>query len=160
LKHLETRYGLLDGIVFSGGEPTMQSALYDAIKTVKNMEFAVGLHSGGAYPDALARVLPLINWIGFDIKATPDFYEKITNNPSSWNNAKRSIELVLNAVQNSDLGVQFRTTVDPTVMNESDVEELKAWTKAQGINDLVLQEVRDMGVNDEYKEKLLHLKNS
>ncbi|MDR2748515.1 MAG: hypothetical protein LBB10_01260, partial [Bifidobacteriaceae bacterium] len=99
----------------------------------------------------------LINWIGFDIKAAPNLYEKITNNPSSWDNAKQSIELVLNATQTADLDAQFRTTVDPTVMSEKDVEELKTWTKSLGINELVLQEVRDMGVNQDYKNQLLQL---
>jgi pyruvate formate lyase activating enzyme len=155
LNHLEKRYGLLDGLVFSGGEPTMQKGLYQAAKKIKNIEFAVGLHTGGAYPENLARVLPLIDWIGFDIKAPPRLYKDITHNSSSLDNAKKSINLVLN----SNVNVQFRTTVDPTIMNALDIKELQKWTQSLGIKELVLQEVRDMGVNEQYKKELQNLQS-
>jgi pyruvate formate lyase activating enzyme len=154
IKHLEKRYGLLDGLVFSGGEPTMQTNLSLAIQTIKNMEFAVGLHTGGAYPANLKKTLPLIDWIGFDIKAPPNLYQAITQNLSAWDNAKKSIDMVLQ----SNVDVQFRTTIDPTVMSKTDITFLQEWVKTLGINNLVLQEVRNMGVNPEYKIKLEAIK--
>ena len=55
---LKRRRGLLDAVVFSGGEPTVDSALPDAVARVKAMGFKVGLHTGGIIPARLARVLP------------------------------------------------------------------------------------------------------
>ena len=65
---LKSRRGLLDGVVFSGGEPTLQSALPQAIAEVRDLGFRIGLHTAGPYPGRLAQVLPLVDWVGFDIK--------------------------------------------------------------------------------------------
>lgn len=74
---LERRHGLLDGLVFSGGEPTRQAALLDAARTVKNMGFKIGLHTGGSYPQRLAQLIPYLDWVGFDIKAAYPHYGAI-----------------------------------------------------------------------------------
>ena len=47
--------GQLDGVVFSGGEPTRQAALIPAMQQARSLGFGVGLHSAGAYPARLAR---------------------------------------------------------------------------------------------------------
>src|SRR5690606_38132990 len=47
---LKSRRGLLDGVVFSGGEPTLQSALPQAIAEVRDLGFRIGLHTAGPYP--------------------------------------------------------------------------------------------------------------
>ena len=72
------RIGFIDGVVFSGGEPTLQQALLPAMEMVHALGFKVGLHSAGAYPGLLARVLPHVDWIGLDIKALPDDYATVT----------------------------------------------------------------------------------
>lgn len=66
---LTQRQGLLDGVVFSGGEPTRQIAVVDAARRVKEMGFAVGFHTGGQYPKRIESLLPLLDWVGLDIKA-------------------------------------------------------------------------------------------
>jgi pyruvate formate lyase activating enzyme len=53
------RHGLLDGVVFSGGEATAQHALVPAARQVRAAGFAVGLHTGGAYPSRLRTLLGL-----------------------------------------------------------------------------------------------------
>ena len=49
---LEHRKGILDAVVFSGGEPLMQSNLPQAMDEVKALGFIVGLHTGGYNPEA------------------------------------------------------------------------------------------------------------
>ena len=81
-KFLQRRRGLLDGVVFTGGEPTRQRGLADAMARVRNMGFQVGLHTMGAYPTLLRPLIPLIDWVGFDIKAAPAHYgDIIATNP-------------------------------------------------------------------------------
>src|SRR5689334_15533531 len=55
---LSRRRGLLDAVVFSGGEPLAQAALPDAMRQTKAMGYRIGLHTGGAYPPRLVAVLP------------------------------------------------------------------------------------------------------
>ena len=54
---LETRRGLLDGVVFSGGEPLLQKQLPEAIGQIHQNGFEVALHTSGVYPERLSKVL-------------------------------------------------------------------------------------------------------
>ena len=67
------RRRLLDGVVFTGGEPTMHRGLGAAIDEVHVLGFDVGLHTSGCYPEALGRILDdhRPEWIGLDVKADP-----------------------------------------------------------------------------------------
>lgn len=152
---LDRRAGLLDGVVFSGGEPTRQEGLVDACRRVRAAGFGVGLHTGGAYPRRLAALLPHLDWVGLDIKAPPGRYEAITGVPASARAAFRSLALVLAA----GVEVQVRTTVDPTVLEAPDVEELSALLVGLGVRDHVLQEVRSTGVRPGYARELARLRS-
>ena len=78
MEFLRQRRGLLDAVVFSGGEPTAQSALPRAVQQVRDLGFRVGLHTSGSYPRRLARLLPALDWVGLDIKALPEDYAALT----------------------------------------------------------------------------------
>jgi pyruvate formate lyase activating enzyme len=92
---LKSRRGLLDGVVFSGGEPTLQAALPAALAEVRAMGFATGLHTGGMYPERLAAVLPLLDWVGLDIKGPRHRYDAITGVPGSGGRAWESQGLLV-----------------------------------------------------------------
>lgn len=101
---LERRAGLLDGVVFSGGEPTRQPALVEAARRAKALGFQVGLHTGGAYPRRLAELLEhgLVDWIGLDIKALPENYPRVVGlsqaKPKCAQGAKPGASLALRMV--------------------------------------------------------------
>jgi pyruvate formate lyase activating enzyme len=150
---LARRVGLLDGVVFSGGEPTRQVALLDAVREVRAAGFGVGLHTGGAYPKRLAALLPHLDWVGLDVKAPAHLYRAITRTggpTTAADQAFASLRLVLD----SGVDVQVRTTVDPTVLTPGDVTDLTATLAGLGVRDHVLQRVRPDGTTDEYREAL------
>lgn len=147
---LTRRRGLLDGVVFSGGEPTRQAALVAAAREVHDAGYLVGLHTGGAYPRRLAEVLPFVDWVGLDVKAPARLYDAVTRTPGSARPALQSLALVLDA----GVDVQVRTTVDPTVLSETDVAELTATLAAMGVRHHVLQTVRPDGTTPEYRAAL------
>ena len=147
---LERRRGLLDGVVFSGGEATRQHSLAAAAREVHAAGFGVGLHTAGAYPRRLAAVLPDVDWVGLDIKAPPGRYAALTGVPAAARAAFDSLRLVLDA----GVPVQVRTTVDPTVLTEDDVTDLAALLAGLGVRDHVLQEVRATGTRPEYRAAL------
>ena len=68
---LARRVGLIDAVVFSGGEPTLDPALPAAMAEVRAIGLKVGLHTAGIYPQRLAAALPLADWVGLDLKAPP-----------------------------------------------------------------------------------------
>ena len=79
--------GLLDAVVFSGGEPTLQAGLLDAMLEVRELGFKIGLHTAGMYPQRLAAILPLMDWVGMDVKAPFADYARITGTPGSGERA-------------------------------------------------------------------------
>lgn len=141
LAFLYRRIGLLDAVVFSGGEPLAQARLGDAIDAVRRMRFRIGLHTGGAYPRRLADVLPLVDWVGFDVKAPFADYAAITGVPGSGADALASARLVI------DRGVacEFRTTVHPRLLEPATLARLAHRLADIGVRHYVLQEFRARG---------------
>ncbi len=150
---LGKRHGLLDGVVFSGGEPTRQPGLVDATLQVHDEGFRVGLHTGGAYPARLAALLPHVDWIGFDVKAPARLYRAVTRVGGPTTTADRAFES-LRMVLDAGVDVTVRTTVDPTVMSDDDVRELTDTLFDLGVREHVLQQVRTDGTTPEYRAAL------
>ena len=117
---LKTRQGLLDAVVFSGGEPLLQPGLSEAMSEVRALGFQVGLHTSGMDPAALARVLPLTDWIGLDMKAPRTAYGRITGMPGSADSAWASLDLV----RASGVAFELRTTWHPALLSEAELLEL------------------------------------
>lgn len=138
---LSTRRGLLDAVVFSGGEPTAQVALFDAIEEVHALGFQVGLHTGGAYPRHLARVLPRLDWVGIDIKAPGAEYVTVTGIAHSGLAALASLDLVRRA----GVAHEVRTTVHPEVTPAAAMERLARELAARGVIRWILQPFRPTG---------------
>jgi pyruvate formate lyase activating enzyme len=147
---LERRAGLLDGVVFSGGEPLRQAALADAIAEVREMGFLAAVHTAGSYPARLEALLPSLAWVGLDIKAPPRLYAAVTGVEASGARAWASLDLVVE----SGIDYEVRVTVDPTVLGLADVEEIVAELGRRGARMPVLQEVRSMGARADYAARL------
>ncbi|MEF2070108.1 anaerobic ribonucleoside-triphosphate reductase activating protein [Consotaella aegiceratis] len=141
---LRSRRNLLDGVVFSGGEPTLQKGLPEAMHTVRDMGFKIGLHTGGAYPARLREVLPLVDWVGFDIKAPFADYDRITGAPGGGEKARQSLRHLVE----SSVAFQLRTTVHPRLLSEADIERLRADLAELGLHKHTLQQFRAAGCAD------------
>ena len=145
VRWMARRRGLLDAIVFSGGEPTAQPTLAASMRTVRAMGFAVGLHSGGAYPRRLAALLPQIDWIGLDVKAPIAEYPIVTNVHGSGLSAYASLDIVLA----SRVNYEIRTTVHPALTSRAALVEIAGELKARGVTEWVLQPFRANGCASE-----------
>ncbi|GAO35279.1 radical SAM protein [Sulfuricella sp. T08] len=142
---LRRRQGLLDAVVFSGGEPTLQDALQSAISEVRDLGFKIGLHTGGTYPSRLKELLPMLDWVGMDIKATTDDYARVTDTPGSAIKAWKSASLLLE----SGIPHEFRTTVHPLFHSQDSILRLAEELRGLGAKHYVLQEFRPQGCADE-----------
>ena len=141
---LKNRRGLLDGVVISGGEPLLQGGLHGAVAEIRALGFKIGLHTGGPVPERFAAVLPLLDWIGFDIKAAFDEYETITGVPGSGAAARASLLQLLI----SRKPFQLRTTVHKKLLDDDAVARLNADLKALGCGPTLIQDFRKEGVAD------------
>ena len=145
LSWLESRRGLLDAVVFSGGEPTAQAELLPAIDAVRALGFKVGLHTAGSYPRRLARVLPKIDWVGIDMKAPVADYAAVTGIPGSGLTALSSLD----HVRNAGVNYEVRTTVHPALTPRAALLRMARELAARGIKRWVLQMFRANGCQNE-----------
>ena len=132
---IKTRVGLLDAVVFSGGEPCLQKNLLNAIKQTKALGFKIGLHTGGAYPARLKQCLDYVDWVGFDIKHLPLHYESVTQTPKSAEKAWQSLDILLA----SGVDYQLRITKHPELINDDQLNRLKKLIKHKYNSDLTVQ---------------------
>jgi len=144
LEMLGRRVGLIDGVVFSGGEPTIDPALVDAIADVRNLGFYVGLHTACIYPKNLAEILPSLDWVGFDVKAPFDRYERITGIKDSGIQVRACVESIIA----SGIDHECRTTLHPALLHEDEVVELAETLACIGIRKYALQQFRWLGCAD------------
>ena len=148
---LVRRRGLLDAVVFSGGEPTAQSALPAAIAELRELGYKIGLHTGGPYPRRLAEVLPLVDWVGLDIKALPSDYSLVTGVPGSGENAWDSLALAVE----SGIALEVRTTPLPGLDSPAYLEHLMQELAAVGVSRYALQQCRPHSLLEaELRERL------
>jgi pyruvate formate lyase activating enzyme len=136
---LRSRRGFVDAVVFSGGEPLIQEALPDAIMEVKNMGFMIGLHTAGAVPEMLAKVAPMTDWIGFDVKNDFKDYELITGVPNSGKTALESLKLLVALNVNFEVRITMYKTLEISVI----VDLLKELS-SMGVKTVALQKCRDI----------------
>lgn len=135
LEFLSTRKGLLDAVVFSGGEPTAQGALTHAIEAVRALGFKIGLHTAGMYPRRIAQLLPRLDWVGLDIKALPQDYPAITGVEDSGAAPWQSAQLLADA----GIPLQVRLTRHPQLTSDQQLAEIRQRLNALGISALTVQ---------------------
>ncbi len=139
--YLTDRTNLLEAVVFSGGEPTLQNHLLYAISATKQLGFKIGLHTAGAYPQKLKELLPLLDWVGLDIKAPFNEYETITTIPKSGERVLASLKLLLD----SGVSYELRTTVHPKLLNTSQLLKIAKSLRQLNATNHKLQKFRAEG---------------
>ena len=138
LDFLRERCGLLDGVVFSGGEPLLQTALPAALREVRALGFEVGLHTSGMLPERLAEVLPLLDWVGLDIKAPWQRMDTVT---ASRGSAARVMDSLLRLLM-SGVGHECRTTWSPELFPLHELHTLAEELATLGVKRWCLQQLR------------------
>lgn len=138
LGFLETRRGLLGGVVISGGEPTLQPGLADYIKKIKALDLAVKLDSNGTRPEVLAELIEegLLDYVALDVKGPLASYPLLSGIADVPLQAiQRSLEIIANAVGSEKyaLKAEFRTTVMEPYLTEAALLQMADWLP-QGIH--------------------------
>lgn len=143
LHWVHRRQHLLDGVVFSGGEPTWQSRLGECMDVVIVFGFQVGLHTGGPSPQRLASLLPRVSWVGFDFKAPFDRYAQVTG-VNDGEAARESLGLI----QAAGVDYEVRTTWHPELINDAALESMADSLVEAGVSAWTIQRFRPEGCVD------------
>ncbi len=120
-KFIESRIGLLDGIVLSGGECTLCKDLPDFTKYLKSMGFKVKIDTNGTNPEMLDSLISndLIDFVALDFKATQEKFESITGY-KKYNNFLRSLAIL----SCSEIPSEIRTTIHTDLLDEQDINSM------------------------------------
>ncbi len=132
---LEQRFGRLDGVVITGGEPTIHNDLPDFIKKIKKIGYHIKLDTNGTNPLMLADLInqKLLDYIAMDLKAPLDKYESTVGVKIDCRNLKKSVKIIIQ----SGLPHEFRTTVVPGLLEKADFKVMGELLK--GANNWYLQ---------------------
>jgi pyruvate formate lyase activating enzyme len=142
---LSRRVGLVDGVVITGGEPTLQNDLSPFLRQVRKRGLDVKLDTNGYRPDVLAALLSegLVDYVAMDVKAPPGKYPLLAGRDDvDTSRLERSIALL----REGNLCYELRTTVVPGLLNEDDIEEIAHWIA--GAERYVLQQFRPLHTLD------------
>lgn len=119
LRFLDLRKHQLDGLVITGGEPTLWGDLGRFIRAVKALGISVKLDTNGTRPEVVRQLLDegLIDYIAMDIKAPLGRYAELTNARVDTGAIAESIELIKNA----GIPYEFRTTLISSLHTDEDL---------------------------------------
>jgi pyruvate formate lyase activating enzyme len=116
--------GWIDGVCFTGGEPTIHPHLEEMLREVRSMGLKVKLDTNGSLPHILQHLLDegLLDAVSMDIKAPlkHEIYGRCCGVKVRMEDIGRSIELLAA----SDIQVEFRTTFVPGLLDEEDLLEI------------------------------------
>jgi len=149
---LQERKGKIDGVVITGGEPTLHADLPDFIRRIKDLGYLVKLDTNGTNPTMLASLIndKLIDYVAMDIKAPWDKYQSVVDVPVNLDNLQKSVKIIMS----SSLPYEFRTTLVPALHQAQDIESMGKAIK--GAQQWYLQKFKpDTGLLDpsfEHKE--------
>ncbi len=122
LAQLKTRQGFIDGVVISGGEPTLDPDLPEFLAQIKQLGLQVKLDTNGLRPKVLAQLLThkLVDFVGLDIKTALPRYGELHTVAIDGASVQQSIDLLLQAA----VEVEFRTTCAPGLVEEADIRSI------------------------------------
>ncbi len=132
---LEKREGLLTGVCITGGEPTLHD-LTPLLTQIKKKGYDIKLDTNGTQPQ---RWIPwvekgLVDYIAMDIKAPLESYGRMGATPSDMKGIAQSVQYLL---AHPDLSYEFRTTIHPNWLSETDIDRIGEWLS--GARRLALQ---------------------
>ncbi len=148
---LDERKNFLDGIVITGGEPTLSEDLEDLIDLIRSKGFKVKLDTNGTNPEKLKKIIDSgkVDYIAMDIKASKENYDKAAGIKVNIKNIEKSVEILMN----NSVPYEFRTTCVPGLMDDEEMEKLTKWIK--GARKFAVQKfiAVDTCLNPEYRTK-------
>ncbi|MEJ2169385.1 MAG: anaerobic ribonucleoside-triphosphate reductase activating protein [Desulfobacterales bacterium] len=136
---LDQRRGFLDGVVISGGEPTLQPDLEDLCRKIKDLGFPLKLDTNGSRPKVLHSLIEkdLVDYIAMDLKTDPVLYQTYIKPDCRPDPIVASVELIMAC----GIDYEFRTTCVRPIVNRRTIENILQLI--QGARRYVLQRFRN-----------------
>ena len=150
LAFLKKRQGVLDGVVISGGEPTLMENLQEKVKKIKELGYLVKLDTNGSNPKMLKKLIDegLIDYVAMDIKHSPNkYYDIIVNKNIDMKDIKESVDILME----NKIDYEFRITLIDEYHDIDSIYEIGKFL--EGSKKLFLQQYK---LSDGVRNKELH----
>ena len=122
LADLKKREGFIDGVVISGGEPTIDAGLPAFLSLLKERNLQVKLDSNGLAPEVIAGLLEqqLVDYVAVDIKTSLNRYNELHTQPVVTELLRETVAILKQA----SVEVEFRTTCIPHLVAEAEIDAM------------------------------------
>lgn len=122
LADLEQRKNFIDGVVVSGGEPTIDAGLPAFLSELKARRFQVKLDTNGLYPAIIARLLDegLVDYVAVDLKTSLSRYPELHQAPVDATGLVETVALLRAAA----VEVEYRTTCLPGLVTAGEIDAI------------------------------------
>jgi pyruvate formate lyase activating enzyme len=122
LTDLRRRCGFIDGVVVSGGEPTLDPGLESFLRQLKDLDLQIKLDTNGLLPEVLRRLLEqqLVDYLAIDLKTSPKRYSELHGCYVDSTPLLETIDLARSA----GCDYEFRTTCVPRLVEAEDIRAL------------------------------------
>ena len=128
LDFLAEKNNWLDGVVVTGGEPTIHRDLPEFLEEIKSLGYSLKLDTNGTNPSMLQKIIKnkLADYIAMDVKTLPEksLYAKITGIQVTADIIEKIMTSIL-LLNNSAIEVEFRTTIIPGIHDEAAVNLIR-----------------------------------
>ena len=150
LSFLKKRVGILDGVVISGGEPTLMPDLENKLRAIKELGYDIKLDTNGTNPELVKDLIDkkLIDYVAMDIKHSFNkYYDIIVNKNINLDDIKESIEILME----NKIDYEFRITLIKEYHDLDSIYEIGKML--EGSKKLFLQQYK---LSDGVRDKSLH----
>jgi len=125
----------MEGVVFSGGEPTLHPHIKTLIEEIHELRYRVLLDTNGLLPEMIELFAP--DYLAVDIKTEPRLYGSLLGAP--FDNVAERLKRSLAMVKNMKNSAEVRITVAPAIVTEEVVCNLRPLL--EGVQNVFLQPV-------------------
>ena len=138
LNFLKEKKKWLDGVVISGGEPTLHKGLEPFIRKIKEISYSVKLDTNGTSPETVKKLIDerLVDYIAMDIKAPLKNYSEVAHAFVDTKN----IEDTIGIIKKSGIPYEFRTTIVPCLTGKIHITKIGKLLKGSKL--MFLQQFR------------------
>jgi len=150
--YLAQNRGWIDGVVITGGEPTLHPGLFDLIDHLIEGGLKIKLFTNGSRPDVLRELVRTgrLAAISMDLKGPLDArYERAAGVPVDLDAIRTSVDVIIKG----GIPYEFRTTVCPAVLTHDDVIDTARSVRGAGL--WTLQQFRPVDCLDPTFEKIV-----
>ncbi|WP_313260470.1 anaerobic ribonucleoside-triphosphate reductase activating protein [Sphingobacterium sp.] len=126
---LKSRKGLLQAVVFSGGECTMHPDMMSLVKIAKSLGYLIKVDTNGARPKLIKSLIDndLLDYVALDFKGLGQRFHEITVS-GSFEAFEETLDILLNA----NIQFEVRTTAHSQLLSAADLQEMLKFLEDRG----------------------------